>query len=412
MESEMPDRPKDVSTQEVDGRPLNTQEPKAALHDWRSGVLNTLLPLAAIAIFPSLFQTVRQIFLRPQEIAWQGVAIFIFLYLVLIYITVNRGLSSGKRSWGIILLTYFAGVVSMARGGLAGDGTIYLTVLPILTITLVNIRTGLYAVGVSLSTFAVFSILANSGMLDQSLIIHDNPLTFDQWIYFGLTMTTLILVTVFVVARFARFQLTTLESVQKVSQALLDANKLLEEKVQQRTNELSSANRNLQFLATHDNLTGLPNRALFFDRLEQMIRSSRRAKKRFALFFIDLDDFKRINDTYGHLVGDQVLKDVSGFLSHAVRDSDTVARLAGDEFTIILENVQAVENVEAIARKTLAAVSQPMEIKSETIIMTISIGVSIFPEHGDDAETLLKKADAAMYQIKEGSKNDYYIHVE
>lgn len=408
----MPDKRKERSTLELDGRPLEAREPKVALHDWRRSVLNTLLPLAAIAIFPSLFQTVRQFFLNPQEIAWQGVAIFICLYLALVYITVNRGLSSGRRSWGIILLTYFAGIVSMARGGLAGDGTIYLTVLPVLTITLVNIRTGLYAAGVSLSTFLIFSILADNGVLGQWLIIHDNPQTYDQWIYFGLTMATLILVTVFVVARFARFQLSTLESVQKMSRALAEANRMLEQKVQRRTDELTSANRNLRFLATHDNLTGLPNRALLFDRLEQIIRSSRRAKQRFALFFIDLDDFKRINDTYGHLVGDQVLKDVSGFLRDAVRDSDTVARLAGDEFTIILENVQAIGNVETIARKTLAAASRPIEISGETIIMTVSIGVSFFPDHGDDAETLFKKADAAMYRIKEDGKNDYLIHVE
>jgi len=396
----------------MDVQPLKAQEPDAALQDWRSGVLNTLLPLAAIAIFPSVFQTVRQVFLRPEEIAWQGAALFLLLYLALIYITFHRGLSENMRSWGVVLITYSAGVVSMARGGLAGDGTIYLTVLPILTITLINIRTGLYAVGVSLSTFAIFSILADNGILDQWLIIHDNPQTYDQWVYFGMTMATLILVTVFVVFKFVRFQLATLESVQKVSQALVDANKLLEEKVQQRTNELTSANQNLRFLATHDNLTGLPNRALFFDRLEQIIRSSRRAKQSFALLFIDLDDFKRINDTYGHLVGDQVLKDVSGFLRNAVRDSDTVARLAGDEFTIILENVQAIENVKVIAEKTLAAVSQPIEIMPETIMMTVSIGASIFPDHGDDAELLLKKADAAMYRIKEGSKNDYLIHVE
>jgi len=408
----MPDKPTNNSSQGLDDQLLKAREPGLALHDWRSSVLNTLLPLAAIAIFPSLFQTIRQLFLNPEEIAWQGVVLFILLYLALIYITVHRGLSSSKRSWGIILIAYFTGVVSMARGGLAGDGTIYLTVLPILTITLVNIRTGLYAVVVSLSTFSIFSILANNGTLNQWLIIHDNPLTFDQWIYFGMTMATLIVVTVFVVARFAGFQMATLESVQRVSQALADANKMLEKKVQQRTNELTSANQNLQFLATHDSLTDLPNRALFFDRLEQNIKTSRRAKQRFALFFIDLDNFKRINDTYGHLVGDQVLKDVAGFLSNAVRDSDTVARLAGDEFTIILENVQTIENVEAVARKTIEAVSQPIKIMQETIVMTISIGASIFPDHGDNAETLLKKADAAMYRIKDGKKNDYFIHVE
>jgi diguanylate cyclase (GGDEF)-like protein len=312
----------------------------------------------------------------------------------------------------VITLTYLTGIVSMARGGLAGDGTIYLTVLPILTITLINARTGIYAVGLSLSTFVVFGMLANSGVMSQWLIIFDNPQTPDQWVYYGLVMGTLIIITGFVVYKFSTFQLKTLESVQKVSQALADTNRLLEQKVQQRTEELSNANQHLQFLATHDNLTGLPNRFLFFDRLDQAIKKSRRQKHRFALLFLDLDNFKRINDSFGHVTGDKVLQKVADYLAQTVRDSDTVARLAGDEFTIILDNVQSLANVEAIAKKTTKAVSQPIETPQAKIVMTASIGISLFPDHGDDAETLIRKADKAMYLIKDGDKNGYNLHKE
>jgi len=387
------------------------QEPNHVMLDWRSSVLNTFLPLASLAILPSVVQTVLQ-WLNNPEIAWQGVAIFIFFYLVLLYITFHHNLGASTRSWIVVTLTYLTGVVSMARGGLAGDGAIFLTVLPVLAITLINARTGIYATGISLSTYVVFGILANAGMLNRWLIIFDNPQTPDQWLYFGLAMSTMIIITVYVVAQFSKFQMETLESVQKVSQELANANWQLEQKVQQRTQELSSANQHLQFLATHDNLTGLPNRVLFFDRLEQTIKKSRRQKRRFALFFIDLDDFKRVNDFFGHLVGDQVLQAVSSFLDHTVRDSDTVARLAGDEFIIILDDIHSISNVETIAQKTIEAVSQPIDTPQETVIMTVSIGISLFPDHGEDAETLLRKADAAMYRVKDRDKNGYLLHSE
>jgi len=395
------------------------QEPTHALYDWRSNVLDIFLPLASLAFFPSIVQTVLQVINNPQ-IAWQGAAIIVFFYLILVYVTLSpQRLSTTTRSWVVVALTYLAGIVSMARGGLAGDGTIFLTVLPILAVTLVNARAGVYAAGVSISTFIMFGILAYAGMLSQWLIIHDNPQTPDQWLYFGLAMSTLIIVTVFVVIKFSNFQVETLVSVQEMANALADshrqlelANQKLEQKVLERTAELSNANQHLQFLATHDNLTGLPNRVLFFDRLEQAIKKSRRQKRRFALFFIDLDDFKRINDSFGHTVGDQVLQTVAGVLDHAVRDSDTVARLAGDEFIIILDDVRDISDIEAIARKIIEAVSHPIDVPHETVIMTVSIGISLFPEHGEDAENLLRKADAAMYRVKNGAQNGYHLHSE
>jgi GGDEF domain-containing protein len=363
------------------------QEPTHALYDWRSSVLDIFLPLASLAFLPSIVQTVLQVINDPQ-VAWQGAAIIVFFYLILVFVTFTpRRISTTMRSWVVVALTYLTGIVSMARGGLAGDGTLFLTVLPILTITLVNAHAGIYAAGVSISTFILFGILAHAGILNPWLIIHDNPQTPDQWLYFGLAMSTLIIVTVFVVIRFSNFQLETLKAVQEMAKALADshqqlelANRKLEQKVQERTAELSDANQHLQFLATHDNLTGLPNRFLFFDRLGQAIKKSRRQKRRFALLFIDLDDFKRINDSFGHM--------------------------------IILDDIREVSDIEAIARKINLAVSQPIDVPQETVIMTVSIGISLFPEHGEDAETLLRKADEAMYYVKNGTQNSYHIHSE
>jgi len=405
----MSSQPKNRQTRKSNRSPLQGQEPDTALRDWRSNVLDIFLPLASIAILPLLIQVVLQ-WLNHPEIAWQGVAIFMFFYLVLVYTTIRRDFSATTRSWVVIGLVYLTGIVSMARGGLAGDGTIYLTVLPILATTLVSVRTGILAAAVSMATFTLFGVLAYFGILGRWLIIDNNPQTPDQWVIFGLALGTLIIVTVFVVVRFSTFQIETLKSVQKVSQELANVNRQLEQKVQQRTEELSNANQHLQFLATHDNLTGLPNRVLFFDRLDQTVRKSRRQKQRFALFFIDLDNFKRINDSFGHNTGDQVLQAIGQILNDLVRDSDTVARLAGDEFTIILDNVQSVDNVEMLAQKTIHAVSQPIDIPQGKVVMTISLGISLFPDHGEDVETLLRNADAAMYQVKDETKNSYRFY--
>jgi diguanylate cyclase (GGDEF)-like protein len=385
------------------------QEPSSAIQDWRINVLNVLLPIVTIALFPALIQTLAQALEDPQ-IAWQGVAILFVFYLVLVYVTLRRSLDPTARGQVLIALTYMTGVVALARGGLVGDGRLYLIVLPILATTLINAQVGIYAAGLSIFTYAIFGYLAHTGVLSQWLIIHDNSQDGAYWFYNGLTMGALTLMTIYLVVKFFNFQIQTLKSVQEIAQALANANQQLEQKIQERTAELTNANQHLQFLATHDNLTGLPNRFLFFDRLDQAIRKGRRQKHKFALLFIDLDDFKDVNDSYGHVTGDEVLQKVAEFLEYTVRDSDTVARLAGDEFTIILDNVGSVANVEAIVKKIVNAISQPIEAKQASIVMTASIGISLFPDHGEDAEILLRKADTAMYRIKAGDKNSYRFY--
>jgi diguanylate cyclase (GGDEF)-like protein/PAS domain S-box-containing protein len=158
--------------------------------------------------------------------------------------------------------------------------------------------------------------------------------------------------------------------------------------------------------AHFDSLTGLPNRALFTDRLSQTLAKARRDQTRMALMFIDLDKFKPVNDLLGHQVGDLLLKAVAKRLSECVRrQSDTVGRLGGDEFVVMLPEIEASENATAVAEKILHALSLDFQIEEHNLQISSSIGIALFPEHGKDENLLLKSADAAMYQAKEDGRN-------
>lgn len=170
-----------------------------------------------------------------------------------------------------------------------------------------------------------------------------------------------------------------------------------------------NAEERAEYLATRDALTGLPNRVLLHDRLEQGIFNAARHHTGFAFMFIDLDRFKTINDSLGHQVGDELLKRVSSRLTACVRATDTVARLGGDEFAVILENLGGDddEGAQQVAEKMIAAMGAPMLIDSQHLSTTCSIGISLYPNDGKDSATLMKNADVAMYYAKEKGRNNY-----
>lgn len=163
----------------------------------------------------------------------------------------------------------------------------------------------------------------------------------------------------------------------------------------------------IRFQATHDFLTGLPNRYLFSDRLAQLIAHARRRKNRVALFFVDMDDFKGINDTLGHDAGDALLGEAASRLLHCVREMDTVCRLGGDEFTVILPDVADRAEVEGVAKRIIEAFSSPFTFGDTGLSLAVSAGIGIFPDDGNSVDLLLKKADMAMYRAKEKGKNTY-----
>jgi len=211
---------------------------------------------------------------------------------------------------------------------------------------------------------------------------------------------------------------------------------LLSMKVEERTEQLSKRNEELnkaveqvtetknrlRQMAYFDHLTSLPNRRLFAEQLGLLLRLSRRQNQMLALIFLDLDNFKRINDSLGHSAGDQLLKEVARRLSGCVRESDVVAhyvdsdsridvsRLGGDEFTVVLNQIDRPESAGIVAQRLLDSLSQPMQIEGQEVIVTPSIGIAVSPQDGGDTEGLLKAADTAMYHAKKLGKNNFLFY--
>lgn len=174
--------------------------------------------------------------------------------------------------------------------------------------------------------------------------------------------------------------------------------------------ERRQARQILEYMATHDELTGLPNRYLFNDRLKHALKRAARERHALAVFLLDLDHFKELNDTYGHLKGDQILQEVARRLLSTLRQSDTVARMGGDEFCVILENITQPEDAANVAQKLLEVLAQPYTVdEGITWTLSASIGISLYPRDGDDVESLLICADIAMYRAKK-KRNRYRFY--
>ncbi len=171
--------------------------------------------------------------------------------------------------------------------------------------------------------------------------------------------------------------------------------------------EVHNTQEQLEHIAYHDNLTGLPNRNLLRDRLGQALAKSERLSQKLAVLFIDLDHFKRVNDTLGHQAGDSMLVAITQRLQSEIRSSDTLARIGGDEFIVVLDNVRSEENAASICEKLLATISNPLIMAGVELTPGGSIGVSMYPDHGRDPDELIKNADMAMYSVKTTGRNQF-----
>ncbi|HEX5324924.1 MAG TPA: EAL domain-containing protein [Capsulimonadaceae bacterium] len=209
-------------------------------------------------------------------------------------------------------------------------------------------------------------------------------------------------------------------------QALLEAHEKLEKRVVERTWELSEANaalqeqivereeaeRQVRWQAHHDSLTGLPNRTYFQDKLESALEISQKINGCVAVLLLDIDRFKHINDTLGHAVGDELLKEVAEKLSSWLRSDDTLARMGGDEFAVLLPNVPSPADANRVAQKLLESLQGPREINGHEFYITASIGISLYPSDGLDMQTLLRHADMAMYRAKEQGRGNMALYTE
>ncbi|MDO9216747.1 MAG: diguanylate cyclase, partial [Lacisediminimonas sp.] len=172
-----------------------------------------------------------------------------------------------------------------------------------------------------------------------------------------------------------------------------------------------AAEEEIQQLAYYDPLTGLPNRRLLQDRLHQAMSQAKRERSRLALLFLDLDKFKPVNDAFGHGAGDELLQAVAQRLQACVRESDTVARVGGDEFVLLLPVIEAAIDASAVARKIHDALMAPFDLsQGQSVRMSASTGVAIYPEHGSDETELTQHADAAMYEAKTGGRDRFAVY--
>jgi diguanylate cyclase (GGDEF)-like protein len=219
--------------------------------------------------------------------------------------------------------------------------------------------------------------------------------------------------------------LPLVRQLKRAESALKEVNEALELQVQQRTGELREANdklrrdieerkqveRNIRHMAHHDSLTNLPNRALFRDRLIHAMAQADRYQQKLAVMFLDLDRFKAINDTLGHSVGDQLLRIAAERLRTCVRDCDTVARLGGDEFTVIVEDIVDTQTASVVAQKIVDTFAQPFNLHGHEVFVTTSVGITVYPDDGEQVDNLLRNADTAMYRAKGCGRNNYQFYV-
>ncbi|WP_338539810.1 sensor domain-containing diguanylate cyclase [Paenibacillus tundrae] len=175
-------------------------------------------------------------------------------------------------------------------------------------------------------------------------------------------------------------------------------------------NKVKISEKISKHLSMHDSLTGLPNRRAFNERLIWAINHAERSEGRLAVLFVDTDGFKQINDTYGHEVGDQVLVETAKRLKENIRSTDSVARLSGDEFSIILNQLNDDHDAEVVCEKLGTAFIAPIEVSSNFIHLSLSIGISVYPRHGEEPAELLRYADQAMYRIKKNGKSGYAMY--
>jgi len=175
--------------------------------------------------------------------------------------------------------------------------------------------------------------------------------------------------------------------------------------------ERKSAEDRLAYMAQFDALTGLPNRTLYLDRLAHAIEAAEREQRSVAVLFVDIDRFKAVNDTLGHAIGDELLVQIAARLKSTVRSGDTIGRLSGDEFALVLSQLQHADRAAVIGRKITAALSTPFSIQGHTVYVSGSVGISLFPQDGKQPETLLKNADMAMYRAKQSGRNGYQFYM-
>ena len=283
----------------------------------------------------------------------------------------------------LLVLTFWCiGIAGLLTFGILGAGYWWLVLSGLLVSTLYSVRAGVITAVATTLLIAAIGVGFITGALRFTVDVAAYAESASAWV--GLIVAAI--VTPFIVFQaIVGYQQTTLELL----------------------NEVHKQRDQIQQLATHDQLTALPLLSLAADRLQVALHAARRSGKKVALLFVDLDDFKRVNDTLGHEAGDHVLKEVANRLLKAIRAEDTAARVGGDEFIMVLGGLPDDQVPAQIAGRAIRMISAPIDYAGRQTSVGVSIGIALFPDHADDAQSLRRAADGAMYRVKRAGKNQF-----
>jgi diguanylate cyclase (GGDEF)-like protein len=294
----------------------------------------------------------------------------------------RRAIPLSLKSALLVVILWSVGIAGLLSFGILGAGYWWLVLSSLLVSTLYSIRAGIVTAVATTLLMAAIGLAFITGAFTVTVDLASYGSSVASWT--GLLVAAIIT------------PLVVFQAIAGYQQAILE---LLKEVHQQRDR--------IQQLATYDQLTGLPLMSLAADRLQVMLNAARRSHTKVALLFIDLDGFKEVNDTLGHAAGDQVLKEVAQRLLKAIRAEDTAARAGGDEFIVIAGDLPDGRVAAQIAGRAIRAVSAPIDYEGRQTAVGISIGIGLFPDHADDAQSLRRAADAAMYRVKRTGKNQF-----
>jgi len=325
---------------------------------------------------------------RASESGWQNMnkaQLALGFGVVAAFFLRNR-LSPKVKGAVPVALIFIGGSMGLFGWGIASTGFWWLVMVNFLVGLIFSYRTAILTYSFTALLIVIAGVGFLSGVLRPGVDLNEWAASLPAWLLFMMAAT---IVPSLVLMAIGAFQKTILE--------LLD--------------EVHSKSAQLEQLATHDQLTRLPLMHLATDRFHVMLSRAQRENKRVALFFVDLDGFKEVNDTYGHEAGDHVLTEIAGRLRQALRDEDTIARIGGDEFLVILGDLPDCASAGPVADKLLSVVPHPVQYEGHALSVSASIGIAVFPEHAQDLVNLRRAADNAMYQAKKAGKNAFKFAV-
>ena len=292
----------------------------------------------------------------------------------------RKRLSFRFKAIAAVGVLYLPGLLSMRAFGMGGISFFWLVEASLVAAALFSMRAGIRVMALAMVLLIVTAIAFTNGWVQPLADMNRWAVSTPIWLNY-----------VVIAPVFPAVLLYAIGHYQKTIETLLD--------------DIRAQRDGLAIMATHDQLTGLPVRHLVHDRLHQALYAARRSGHKVGVLFIDLDGFKAINDDHGHAAGDSVLRTVAKRLRTALRAEDTVGRFGGDEFVVVLYRLPDSQDARPVAEKLMEAITQPLEFAGRPLTVGASVGIAVFPDHGDDPESLCRAADRAMYGVKRGRKN-------